>query len=288
MTIRDPDAAQQALLVMYAEDMYDRLAMRHKNTLAPPVDARLSANWKLVGYITAVDALADAQRIGLGTRFFYGYLARSKSDDSQFVAVLRGTANPSEWVEDIEFIPIPAPGNTPGMVENGFYSIYGSMRYTPVGSTDLKPVVDGLSTAVGSQQLAVLGHSLGSALATYLSLDLALSNAFQGSLSAGMIASPHTGDDEYTRFFDQKVASYKVYNYSRDLVPRLPILFGYSPLPRAVEFAPDDAEAVIKNTLAGNHHAICYAAMLDYQAANWTAVPKIDKACAACILGPNP
>jgi hypothetical protein len=37
----------------------------------------------------------------------------------------------------------------------------------------------------------------------------------------------------------------------------------------------------------GSHHAICYAAMLDYAAANWQSMPPLDQSCAACILGPN-
>jgi hypothetical protein len=28
--------------------------------------------------------------------------------------------------------------------------------------------------------------------------------------------------------------------------------------------------------------------MLNYDAADWTAVPPVDKDCAACIQGPNP
>lgn len=287
--LNDPQAAQYALLIMYAEDMYDALSdgSGKKNNLTPPIDPRVSANWTVVGFITAVDALADAQAIGLGTRFYYGFLAYSNTDNTKYVAVIRGTANASEWIEDVEFIPKPAPANMAGTVEDGFFSIYDSMLYAPIGSAAGQPIVAGIATAVGGNQLTVLGHSLGSALATYLTLDLMVSGQLQNPSSACMFASPHTGDNTFVQFFDQKVASYKVYNYSSDIVPRVPFMFGYAALPKALEFQPQDANAIIQNTLGGNHHAVCYAAMINYGAANWKNMPQIDQDCAACILGPN-
>lgn len=285
--ISDPTAARQALLVMYAENMYDSLGDHDKANPSPPVDPGLVENWDVVGFITAVDALADAQRIGLGTRFYYGFLAQSKADSNEFIAVVRGTANASEWIEDVEFAPIDAPSNMGGHVENGFFSIYESMRFSSKGDSSLQPVVDGIAGKVGSGRLTVLGHSLGSALVTYLSLDLAISTAFSGKLAVCMFASPHAADRKFVEFYDQKVSDYKVFNYSRDLVPKVPFFFDYAALPRAREFSPDEAQAEIRNNLAGNHHVVCYAAMLDYKAANWNQLPAIDQPCVKCILGPN-
>lgn len=272
---------------MCAEDMYDQLA--DKRNQAPPVDSRVTAGWNVVGFISAVDALADAQALGLGTRFYYGFLACSKTDSTEYIAVIRGTANMAEWIEDAEFAPVPAPARMKGRVENGFFSIYASMKYTPVGGTTLMPVVDGIAAAVGRNRVTVLGHSLGSTLATYLSLDLALAAPqFAGILRAVMFASPHPGDDVFAAFFDSKVADYQVINYSRDLVPHVPLFFDYSALGQAFVFSPDETQAIIQDTPKGNHHAICYAAMLFYQAADWKNVPAVDKDCAACIEGPNP
>ena len=175
-----------------------------------------------------------------------------------------------------------------GTVENGFFSIYGSMKYAPVGSTALQPVVAEISAAVGTNNLTVLGHSLGSALATYLTLDLAVSSSFKGNLSACMFASPHPADSSFAQFFGQKVLNYKVFNYSRDIVPKVPFGLGYAALPKGLEFEPQDANAKIKCTVGGNHHAICYAAMIDYSAGAWQNVPPVDQDCAACILGANP
>ena len=286
--ISDPIAAKQALLVMYAENMYDRLVDDDKNNLSPPVDPKLAPDWDIVGFITAEDALADAQRIGIGTRFYYGFLAQSIANRNDFIVVIRGTANASEWIEDIEFLPVDAPTNMSkhGHVENGFFSIYQTMRFSSVGDPTLYPVVDGIVGKVGSSRLTILGHSLGSALATYLSLDLALS-AFSGNLAVCLFASPHAADRRFGADYDEKVSDYKVYNYSRDIVPKVPMFFEYAALPRVCEFSADEAQAEIQNTLAGNHHVVCYAAMLDYTAADWTEVPHIDEECAKCIKGPN-
>ncbi len=288
--LNDPDAAGQALLVMCAEDMYDLLA--DKTNLAPPVDPRVTASWNVVGFITAVDAVLDTQNLGKGTRCYYGFLACSNTDPTGFIAVIRGTANATEWMEDAEFAPVAAPARMAGKVENGFFSIYESMQYLPPGGAPPQPVIDGIAGAVGKNKVTVLGHSLGSALATYLALDLVLAPQFAGILAAVMFASPHPGDDTFAQFFDSKVADYKVYNYSRDIVPdapaSIPLLINYAALPQAYVFQPQDANAVIQDTPAGNHHAICYAAMLHYGAADWSNVPAVDQACAACIQGPNP
>ena len=63
----------------------------------------------------------------------------------------------------------------------------------------------------------------------------------------------------------------------------MPFTFGYSSLPRAILFRPEDTQAVIKQNIPCNHHAVCYAAMLDYHAADWKSLPPIDQGCVACI-----
>jgi hypothetical protein len=252
----------------------------------------VAAGWNVIGFISAVDAVLDTQQLGAGQRCYYGFLACSKDDPTEYIAVIRGTPNTTEWIEDAEFLPVSAPVRMAGWVENGFFSIYESMEYTPVGGTASMPVIDGIAATVGRNRVTVLGHSLGGALAAYLTLDLALATLqFAGTLCAVMFASPHPGDSAFARFFDANVADYMVYNYSRDTAPHvpavIPFLVNYAALPLTFVFQPQDADAVIQNTPGGNHHAICYAAMLDYQAADWTNMPAVDKECAACIEGPN-
>ena len=283
--IYDPIAAQMALLVMYAEDTFDALGTAGQGNLRPPLDARVAAGWKLVGYFSGRDALLDTQHVGLGDQVFYGFLAQSRGDATQFIAVVRGTAGLLEWLEDGEFVPMPHP--LAGTVESGFYSIYSSMQYTGADGV-AKNLAAGIAAAVGNNDVTVIGHSLGSTLATYLTLDLAVGQKLGSGLSACLFASPRPGDSAFAEYFDRHVSAYKVFNYSLDLVPQVPKFFGYGALPRAREFEPQEAQANIRSSLDGNHHAVCYAAMLNYAAADWGSMPAADKDCAACILGVNP
>jgi hypothetical protein len=59
---------------------------------------------------------------------------------------------------------------------------------------------------------------------------------------------------------------------------------------------PKDAQADIKynpllpldpHNVACQHHTVCYAAMLDFHAADWKALPPIDQGCVACIGRPQ-
>ena len=272
-----------ALLAMYAEDMY-KIPVLGDNNLTPPVDPRVSATWNVVGYITGKDAIMDTQSMGLGPVVYYGFLAASKTNAAEFVAAIRGTENFIEWIVDAEFLPVHHA--LKGRAEGGFYSVYRSMEYID-GTGAVTDVDEGIATAIGQGSLTVVGHSLGSALATYLTIDLAVSQQMGARVSACMFASPRPGDTEFANYFDQQVASYTLYNYALDVVPTVPGLFGYTSLPRAKQIAPDNAQSTIENTVPCNHHAVCYAAMLDRSASDWTTMLTVDQQCASCIEGPN-
>ncbi len=271
-TISDPLSAQRALLAMYAEDMYNPA---EADALNPPLDPRASDSWRIVGYLTAANALFSAQTIQLGERVYFGFLANSIATPSQYVAVVRGTESAIEWLENLEGLLVPHP--LAGQVEQGFFSIYQSLRYSAAGAGTLaRAQAEGdTAGAVGiaaalppNASLTVIGHSLGSALGTYLLCDLAQIAPRQFSLDACLIASPHAGDRTFVERVDHDAPLYKVYNYIFDIVPHvppsLPLGFGFQPLPKATWITSNDAQARINNDLLCNHHAFCYAAMLDY------------------------
>lgn len=119
------NAVQFGLLAMYAEDMYAAAL----GTLNPPADARIAADgWKVVGYLTAQDALvptkgASNRKLGIdhGKRVFYGFVAQSLTSQTSYVAAIRGTEGMIEWVIDAEFVPIPHPRYPGARVEQGFW-----------------------------------------------------------------------------------------------------------------------------------------------------------------------
>lgn len=225
----------------------------------------------------------------------YGYLARQHSD-GRLAAALRGTDGLVEWLEDGQFAAIayspaakPSFGPPEARVEQGFWDIFSSMSLRGLDGLSVNgTVVDGILPLLGVQDAAitVVGHSLGSALGTYLAMELAL-RAPRGSVQACLFASPRTGNRTFVQAFDQTVAEYRLFNYLLDMVPRIPFGPDYEPLPRRTVIQPSTAEANIRMNLACNHHVICYCAMLDYEGtmAMVRSPPAGEEGSAMCVLG---
>jgi triacylglycerol lipase len=299
MQFTNSTAAAYGLLVMHAMDMY----RADLTNLTPPAAAGLTAaGWNIVAYITGRDTpLIDENGAPvkgplkmLETTVCYGYLAQRAP--GEMVAVIRGTDGFVEWIEDGEFFAIPyAPAlalegvaSTP-TVELGFWSLYDRMQLITPGKASLGALAPAIANAVGKDgSLTVVGHSLGSALATYLTLDLAR-GSLKGRVSACLFASPHTGNQAFVQLFDQVIGDYRLFNYILDVVPRVPLGLGYYPLPRRTVIQPATAEASIRAELGCNHHVICYCAMLDYEGTLPViqAPPTDEASSAVCVLGPE-
>jgi hypothetical protein len=291
MTFTNTIAAAYGLLAMHATDMF-----RVGGSLTPPPAPGLTAaGWTIRAYITGNDTLLDKGPLQLtGTVVFYGYLAERAP--GELAAVIRGTDDFVEWVHDAEFrpilyvpaIPLPATQD-PISVEQGFWTLYATMQLiSPTGAPlgALAPAITNAAVSTGT--VTVVGHSLGAALATYLTLDLAR-GGLGSRVSACLFASPHTGNQGFVTVFDQTIADYRLFNYILDLVPRVPLGLGYMPLPRRTVLRPATAEANIRVSIDCNHHVICYCAMLDYEGTMQatTPVPAGEQDSAACILGPE-
>jgi triacylglycerol lipase len=308
MSITNSQAAQLGRLSIIAMDMYTALCAATTSTSTPPAagvpppnqnvltptgDPRIiEEGWELAAYIVARDALfQSAHTVIAGTDVYYGFLARSATNPDNLVAVVRGTNGMLEWIEDAEFASLPHPTLPGGAVEQGFWGIYASMRLVdsngnPIGSS----AADGITQSVGTGTLMVVGHSLGSALSTYLVFDLADPARLGTRVSACLFASPQTGDQFFADAFDKKVSDYRVFNYALDIVPRVPLGPDYVTLARATVLMPWTSEASIRVDVFCNHHVICYCAMLDYEATMQDPrllITSDDKVCAACVRGPE-
>ncbi|QBB70139.1 lipase family protein [Pseudolysobacter antarcticus] len=277
--INDEQAAQFALLAMYAEDMLDP----NLQVLNPPPDARMGGGWNLVGYLTGLDAVFGGQKIGLGQRLYYGFLASSVSHPTNYIAVVRGTEKIVEWIENLDAVLVDGP--LVGKVEQGFYSIYESMQYLSTKVTAAQGIASALPDG---STITVVGHSLGAAIGTYLMEDLARIGNGKFTVFGSLFASPRPGDADYAKAVDTLVgtANYMVYNYSRDIVPHIPLtvplLFGFQALPSSTWITSSTAQAQIKFDIFCNHHAYCYAAMLDF-----TTTRGVNLASIPCVLGKN-
>ena len=200
--------AQYALLVQYAMDMATRAGL---GVLTPPADPRLAPQWQLCGYLTALDHIAFSDQ-----EVCYGFLVR-EADTTHYAAVIRGTHGTLEWLMDAEFVPTRHP--VAGCVESGFWSAYETLTYRPVGGI-AGTVTAALVSAIRDGTLTVVGHSLGAAIATYLTFDMA--GLLRERLSARLFASPQPGDAAFCKAFDARVLDYQVYDYASDIVPRVP------------------------------------------------------------------
>ena len=279
--------AKLGLLVMYTFDMYDK----HKGTLTPPVDARLAADWNVTGYLTGNDAILRQAggKLVPGGEVCYGLVAASKADPKQHIVVIRGTDGIVEWIEDATFAPTAHP--VAGRVEQGFWGIYMSMKIQPVEGAEqsLLPGIQALTA--GASSVTVVGHSLGSSLATYLAFDLADPKVLGARTSALLFASPHPGNDAFCNAFDARLKSaagqsqYRLYNYFLDAVPRVPFGPDYAHLPGVTDLRPSDANARIRFDLGCNHHVGDYCAMLDYELTMPIINADVGNCCENCIKG---
>jgi triacylglycerol lipase len=287
MAISDKQAAAFGLLAMYAEDMYT------VGSLNPPADPRIAAaGWTIEGYLTAHDALfppkgAARQRLSVDptSRVFFGFLARNNADPSSHVAVIRGTDGIVEWIIDAEFLLIPHPRHLGVQVEQGFWNIYQTMSLADpaTGVTTFQNAAEGVADTVETGRVVVVGHSLGSALATYFADDLAERMGSQAS--ACLFASPRTGDSAWATLFAATVKDYRLFNYILDVVTHVPAL-GYATLPNATVLQPASAQAGIRLDIFCNHHIICYCAMIDYADTMAAPTTQQDLSCKACICPP--
>ena len=292
MPITDPQAVDYGFLVVFAEDMYVQ------GSITPQDEPRIAAaGWDVVGHLLAFDSvLPDASAlpagvpctVQLGQTVFYGFLARNHADPTRYAAAIRGTSGFAEWVIDADFLPLPLPSPPGATVEKGFWSIYDSM--TLVGLTGLPigaKAADGIASVVGEATVAVCGHSLGAALATYLSFDAA--KLLGDRASACLFASPRTGDHAWAAAYGADVSTYRLINYVLDVVPYVPFddppAIQYSTLPGAQILQPSTAQAEIKFDIRCNHNLICYCAMIDYADTKKRASAQ-DVEGWRCILGP--
>ncbi|WP_336491817.1 lipase family protein [Methylobacterium nigriterrae] len=283
------DAPELALLAMYAEGMH-RKSDTGAKLLAPVPDPRLIADYDLRALLIANDSIFSTPMLQVGPEpLYYGYVAVSKRDPSSWIVGVRGTAGIVEWIIDGQFFPDDVRGGTI-KVEHGFSSIYGTMQLRALdGQKTLdRDAAAGIAALLGANdKITIVGHSLGSALGTYLAYDLA--RLIGDRVSACLFASPRTGNRAWVDAVNAALGDrYLVINYLLDLVPQLPTEGpDYSSALRSYTIKTGSAEAGIKVDPLCNHHVLSCAAMLA-----WTTYMKhapalldVDAPERACIIG---
>ncbi len=290
MPITDQQAVDYGFLVAFAEGMYV------PGSVTPHDEPRIAAaGWDVVGHFLAFDSILPdpsaappgvPATMQLGQKVFYGFLARHHADPTRYAAAIRGTSGFAECAIDADFLPLALPA--PATVEKGFWSIYASMTLVGLAGAAIGVnAADGIASVVGDATVTICGHSLGAAIATYLSFDVA--ELMGARASACLFASPRTGNRAWTAAYAAEVSTYRLTNYLLDVVPYVPFdappAFQYSTLPGAEILRPSTAQAEVKFDIRCNHNVICYCAMIDWADTKRRASAQ-DIEAWRCILGP--
>ena len=188
----------------------------------------------------------------LGNLTFYGLIAHSP-DGSDVILAIRGTETAEEWWDDIISL-YPTTWMGPGKIGYGFGTIYQTLTVVPYGAMAPAPAPGPMQSALPpppfAKQVAdlvaripragaslqgralapaapppvnVVGHSLGSALATlYVVENVALDQATVPLLCT--FASPEVGDFDFVAGFAAlpNLESWRIVNLL-DVVPHLQI-----------------------------------------------------------------
>lgn len=187
----------------------------------------------------------------------YGFLGVSSA--KELVVAIRGTDTILEWLHDGSYLMVPSPiSGAHDATEDGFTAVYRSLRIGPANSSlaardSIKSYLDTGAAAT----VTVCGHSLGGALATLLTLDVALNTSCH-TPSAYTYASPHTGDHAFAGSYNAAIpSSYRIAN-RQDLVPKLPPIL---PLPYEhvnTQYELNPPPNQINATIPCMHHLTTY------------------------------
>jgi hypothetical protein len=263
-------AIQYALLVQIAESVDPKAAY------SPADIAKIQAAGYTFKENIYADDLATDVDPHLGDVVTFGFLAVSTA--KEMVAVIRGTDTILEWLHDAAFLMVPCPiSGAHGFTEDGFTAVYKSMRIAAAkGSLSAKDSIKGYLDTRQAVSVTVCGHSLGGALATLLTLDVALNTSCRAP-TGYTYASPRTGDHIFAGAYNSAVpSSYRIAN-RQDLVPKLP-----PPIPLLYEHVNTQYELnpppqSINPTVPCMHHLTTYLWLMG-QLAGTSAYP-LDADC---------
>jgi len=153
----------------------------------------------------------------------FGFIAQSPAGVApQIVVAIRGTEGIWEWVQDARFNRVTCPfAAGAGTTDDGFTDVYMSLT---TGSPSGPRVVSALAPllkAAPTATLTITGHSLGSALATLLALDV-VEQGVTDTPAVTTFASPLVGDGQFAATYNSELPNtWRIAN-AVDIVPKLP------------------------------------------------------------------
>ncbi len=198
------------------------------NRAGQTVLAGLGADQRQFDIITTIyayDLFTDKNPNRAKSQVSIGLILQAQ-ESGETVIAFRGTEGIKEWVLDANFGTKPCPFlASAGQTEDGFTDMYESVAIgVAAGSPSLVESLANLRWKQEVETVTICGHSLGGALATLATLDIAV-NAPEPyhNVTCFTYASPRTGDAQFAEKYDQLVAdTFRIAN-DLDVVPRLPL-----------------------------------------------------------------
>ena len=224
------------------------------------------------------DDLATDMDPHLGDIVTFGFLAVSAA--KELVAAIRGTDSLLEWLHDANFLMVGSPiSGSHGVTDDGFTAVYRSLRIGQAnGTPGVKDSIKGYLDAGTATSVTICGHSLGGALATYLTLDVGLNTSCRTPV-AYTYASPRTGDHIFAGSYNAAIASsYRIAN-RQDLVPKLPSILPFPYEHVNTEFELNPPPNQINPSIPCMHHLTTYLWLMGQLAA--TTAYSLDLNCVA-------
>jgi len=314
--------AWYAQFAMFAEDMYLSSSADPSGDVRFASDWTF-VDWLRTTVAANVAGDIKHWLLGTDDTTYFGALFRHAVETDHYLVAIRGTESSAEWVQNFAAAPdlihnlkaklaaqISHKGGDAkvhpsgaGLVPDGFFGIYQKLTMGKSGLASPLSASDGIIRRVTALQTAdgklashatvtITGHSLGAAVCSYLAYDVAVSGKI-GAVNNYVFASPHPGDPEFADKLSKAGVNSVSVVYEKDLVPTVPPVF--SPLNETIKIIaagqptptmPDQivASAQIRDLPGGNHHVICYAAMLDPVVAKKIKCFTLDKDCVSCVL----
>jgi hypothetical protein len=204
----------------------------------------------------------------------FGFIVQDGGGNA--VVAIRGTEGITEWIQDARFLAVKCPFLPgAGLTEDGFTAVYESLRVTKDPAS--KRLVDALPNAFPNPvtSVTICGHSLGGALATLLSLDVAANTGLGSELTSYTYASPRTGDPSFADTYNQVVLDTVRIANRLDLVPKLPLPPLYEHVGEVTDLNP---MLKVKLDLLCQHHLTTYLHLMSLQTGG-TILP-LDQGCA--------
>ena len=211
----------------------------------------------LSGFTPLVN-LQGVDNVHRTTKEFYGHVSRLDSAPTTIVVSIRGTSDAQEWIDDVKVDLVSYSGNPEfGRVELGFKEILNSLTTAAPSSTEFAALDDYLASLENVDRIIVVGHSLGSSVATLAAFKFKLAK-LASDVQLLTFASPRTGDHEFVEAFEKVIKdSVRVVN-KPDLVPRVPPkILAYRHIWRELEIDSKQDKSI-------KHSVVCFHSLLSY------------------------